>query len=187
MGGEIKEAEKSKLKSKGTVKLKLAGLDLNEFQQSNSAKDVILKQVATAMGIDASKISIKNMEAGSVILELEVSSEKENEKELSTRLDNFEKLTEEGDFEIALQNAMDKVLDIDSAALEIAEIKKLTVTSLEEKAPIDAKTAARMKRKAERDARRAARQKKKDDKERKKKEKAEKEAAARKKEEEEEK
>ena len=57
------------------------------------------------------------------------------------------KLTEEGDFEIAVQNAMDKVLDIDSAALEVAEIKKLTVTSLEEKAPIDAKTAARMKRK----------------------------------------
>jgi hypothetical protein len=175
------KTNKPKLKSKGTMKLKLAGLDLIEFQKSTSARDVILREVAKAMGVDVSSISIKNMEAGSVILELEVTSEQENDKELSSRLDGFEKLTEEGDFEIAVQNAMDKVLDIDSAALEVAEIKKLTVTSLEEKAPIDAKTAARMKRKAERDARRESRQKKKDEKERKKKEKAEKEAAARKK------
>ena len=52
---------------------------------------------------------------------------------------------------------MDTVLDLDSAALNIANIEKMEVVSLEEKAPVDAKTAARMARKAERDSRRLAR------------------------------
>ena len=82
---------------------------------------------------------------------------------------------------------METVLDLDAEALEVQNIKKVKVESLEAKAPIDPKKATKLKRKAERDARRKARADKKAAQLVKKEEKKAREDAARKKAEEDEK
>merc|ERR1711916_414854 len=143
-----------KLKSKGTLKIRLQGLNFDQFQNSKTASNVTLKEIAKALQVDVSCIKINKLEAGSVILEIEVVSKEENDKQLEARFDHFTKSEHTEEFNESIQKAMESVLDIDAEELEVGNVTKLTVESLEVKAPIDLKQAAKLKRKAERDARR---------------------------------
>ena len=174
-------------KSKVTLSLRLSGIDFNQFQSSETASDVTLNEIAKALKVDVNSIRIINMEAGSVILNVQIISATDDEKMLESRFDEFIRSENVEEFQDAIQKSMESVLDLDAEELEVQTIKKVKVESLEAKATIDPKKAAKLKRKAERDARRKARADKKAAQLAKKEEKKAREDAARKKAEEDEK
>ena len=153
----LEKSPAAQAKSKGTLSLRLTGIDFNQFQSSKTASDVTLNEIAKALKVDINSIRIINMEAGSVILNVQITSATDDEKMLESRFDEFIRSESVEEFQDAIQKSMETVLDLDAEALEVQDIKKVKVESLEVKAPIDPKKAAKLKRKAERDARRKAR------------------------------
>ena len=79
------------------------------------------------------------MEAGSVILNVQITSATDDEKMLESRFDEFIRSENVEEFQDAIQKSMETVLDLDAEALEVQDIKKVNVESLEVKAPIDPK------------------------------------------------